>query len=498
MAEPVRILVVDDDDAKRYVVIRMLRAAGYQIDEAATGQATLDRVKRERPDLIVLDVKLPDIDGMEVARRLKEDPTTRSTLVLQLSARFRDPASRSMGLDAGADAYLAHPVDSEELLATVRALLRISRSERALREANERAQEALRQANDADERLHLTLEVTRLGTWEWRPGQTSVHLDANLREICGFAPDEVISREEGMRRIHPADAARVEQSVQAALRGDNDGRFDEEFRVMSAGDVRWIETRGRCFRGPDGSPDRFIGTAQRIDDRKRREEQAERWAEYQQYMLGVVGHDLRNPLTAIITTASTQLRKTEDETLRRAFSRVLQSGTRANRIVSGLLDYTRARLGTGIPVERREVDLSRLLRNIVDEAIAAAPERPIAMDVPSELIGQWDGDRLDQVFMNLLTNALQYGPPHEPISLSAELVANQARVRVHNGGSPIPEELQARIFEPYRRGTDDGRGLGLGLYIVKQLVTAHGGEVSVASQRGRGTTFSVTLPLQPQ
>lgn len=495
----VNILVVDDDDAKRYIVTRMLKAAGYAVTEAASGQQTLDKVRSEKPELIVLDVKLPDIDGMEVARRLKADPATRSTLVLQLSATFRDPASRSMGLDAGADAYLTHPVDNEELLATVRALLRISRSERGLREATERANLALRKLQDAEQRLRISLDATRMGTFEWHPQTGELNWDARTREIYGLGPDEPVTFEKASALIVPEDREKVHAATEAALRGENGGSYVEDHRILPGGKepVRWVEVRGRCFFGPDGKPDRFVGTVLEIDERKNREAELARWAEFQQYILGVVGHDLRNPLTAIITTASAQLRKVEDEPLKRSFTRIIQSGQRATRIVAGLLDYTRARLGTGIPVDARETDLGRVLSYVVDEAIAAAPERPIALDIGGSINGVWDPDRLDQVFMNLVTNALQYGRAEEPITVSADVIGERAVVRVHNGGKPIPPELLPNIFQPFRRATDTGRGLGLGLYIVKSIVAAHGGEVQATSSEGRGTTFTVSLPLRP-
>ncbi|HET8668635.1 MAG TPA: response regulator, partial [Terriglobales bacterium] len=134
-----RILVVDDTEAVRYATARILRRAGFEVDEAEDGASALRAVNRSKPDMVVLDVKLPDMSGFEVCHRIKSDPASTSLPILHVSAMCIDSGSKVAGLDAGADAYLTHPVSDDELLATINALLRIRRAE----------EEALKQAEEA-------------------------------------------------------------------------------------------------------------------------------------------------------------------------------------------------------------------------------------------------------------------------------------------------------------------------------------------------------------
>ncbi len=240
-------------------------------------------------------------------------------------------------------------------------------------------------------------------------------------------------------------------------------------------------------------------------ERRRAEEEARRTSEVEQLVLGVVGHDIRSPLSAILATTQVQLRRPKlDEEHRKVLERVERSAQRIRRIVDVLLDVTRARVGGGIQVEREEVCLVGLVRRIVEEAEAAHPGRRLRIYVQSHedaVCGQWDGPRLSQVFGNLLDNALKYGPPSLPVTVTLTRLDGAAAVAVHNHGPPIPAGVLATLFEPFRRAQpqdDQARNsLGLGLYIVREIVRAHGGRVDVSSNED-GTTFRVSLPLDPR
>ena len=170
---------------------------------------------------------------------------------------------------------------------------------------------------------------------------------------------------------------------------------------------------------------------------------------------------------------------------------------RMSRLIADLLDYSRTRLGEGLPLMRRPALLDAICREALDDVRAVHPERTIEYRPQGDGEGTWDAGRIGQVLVNLLTNAARYSPAACPITLAWWGGADEKVIAVHNDGPPIDPALLARIFEPFRRGGDvasSPRGLGLGLYIVREIVRAHAGSVSVKSDARAGTTFTVTLP----
>ncbi|MBZ4418046.1 response regulator [Myxococcus sp. RHSTA-1-4] len=237
--------------------------------------------------------------------------------------------------------------------------------------------------------------------------------------------------------------------------------------------------------------------------RRRAEEELQRAAELEQQLVGIVGHDIRTPLSVILTSAKGQLSKglLEPEQ-RQAFERVARGGERIQRIVDLLLDFTRARLGGGIPVIPHAGDLNDLCHRVVDELHVARPGRVIRCEFGCDrLHGTWDLERMAQALSNLLDNALKYSPEGSPVRLSTWEEGEAVFLEVHNEGEPIPPELLPHLFAPFRRagGTEAAarESLGLGLYIAHSIVQAHQGSLSVRSIAGEGTAFRICLPRGP-
>ncbi|HEU4612915.1 MAG TPA: GAF domain-containing sensor histidine kinase, partial [Kofleriaceae bacterium] len=214
---------------------------------------------------------------------------------------------------------------------------------------------------------------------------------------------------------------------------------------------------------------------------------------------GVLAHDLRNPLGAITTAAQLLLMRQEGEGNRsvKPLSRILSSGQRITRMIDQLLDFTRARVGGGIAIQPRDADLADLCSQAVGELELVFPDRRIELSFAGDLQGVWDADRVLQIVSNLVANASQHGQPDGGIAVRADgTSADRVVLSVHNKGA-IPAKLLPKLFDPFRGTThrrDHSRGLGLGLYIVKELARAHGGSVEVASSEADGTTFTVRLP----
>ncbi len=222
---------------------------------------------------------------------------------------------------------------------------------------------------------------------------------------------------------------------------------------------------------------------------------------YNELFAGVLAHDLRNPLGAIITAAHLLMRYAKSNTPgqreERPLSRILSSGQRMSAMIDQLLDFTRARSGGGIEIDPAEADLSEVLRQAVGELELAHPDWNIRREIRGDQRGGWDSDRLIQMISNLIGNAGQHGTPAAQIDVVLDGTSpDRVKLTVHNAGA-IPDTLLPHIFAPFRtthHQRDRSRGLGLGLFIVREIVHAHRGKVAVESTEAGGTTFSVELP----
>ncbi len=243
-----------------------------------------------------------------------------------------------------------------------------------------------------------------------------------------------------------------------------------------------------------------VASFQDITGRKQTEEMLERQAHFREQFIGILGHDLRNPLSAISVASQLLLRQGLPEAQVRIASRIASSADRMGAMINDLLDLTRARLGGGIPVALRPVNLRDICRHVVEELEFAHPDRTLRFESEGSYWGEWDPDRIAQVLSNLIGNALEHGRKASPVQVSLiEAGGDSVRFTVHNEGSPIPPEILPVLFDPFRRGAQgltggNSRGLGLGLYIAHQIVEAHGGTLEVASTAAEGTTFTATLP----
>lgn len=220
--------------------------------------------------------------------------------------------------------------------------------------------------------------------------------------------------------------------------------------------------------------------------------------------LGILTHDMRNPLSAARMSAELSWR-IDNGTLgtrqRMLMTQVVESTDRTMEIIDHLLDLTRARLGSGLPIIKEHMDMGFVSRQLTDEMRTMYPGRTITLDIIGNAEGKWDKPRMGQVFSNLLGNAIQYSFTDSPIAVKVEGSTHHVVISVHNEGVPIPPDAMGRIFDSLTRGeTEPGNptdvNLGLGLYIIKEIVSAHGGVIDVTSTEKAGTTFTARFPRQ--
>jgi signal transduction histidine kinase len=228
-----------------------------------------------------------------------------------------------------------------------------------------------------------------------------------------------------------------------------------------------------------------------------------RLEESRNLLIGVLAHDMRSPLSAVRLSAEYLLRgdRLGDADVR-VVTRIASSSARMAGYISDLLDFAQTLLGAGLNIVRAPVDLAALCQDVLEEAGAAHPAATLRLEAEARPSGHWDAARLSQMLSNLLANAINHGAPDQPVVLRIAEARGAAQLSVHNHGEPIPAEQLPTLFRPLQQSSSDrlrrpgSSGMGLGLYIAREIATAHDGSIGVASDAASGTTFTVTLPLE--
>ena len=615
------ILCVDDTDGARYAITRTLQRHGFRTIEAATGLGALEKMK-ERPDLVILDVQLPDLNGYEVCQRIRRDPATAGTPVLQISADFVDVEHRNKGLEVGADAYLAHP-KPPELVATIRSLLRARRADDTARRAVQQLESTFDAIGDGICLLDAEGNVVRANQGLARLLEAPLQSFAgrSYRELLRLGEADPVQRmlvtrtREAMSLHHRGKWLRLtadpvidgpgrltgavlifsnftaqqqaqeerelllirEQSALATLRAtetrlkrladsnmfgvieaDLDGRVhhanDTWLRMLGlrredldAGRIRWdlltpvdcleadanaaaqIRERGACapytkeYQRADGIRVPVLVGAARMEGRdaalafvldltevKRRERELrgkvrelQTTDQRKDEFLAMLAHELRNPLAAITTGMHLldEIGSHEGKPVQTRATILRQVGM-LTRLVDDLLDVSRITLGK-VDLRREKVPLREAVLHAAVTARPLLDERrhQLALELSDEpLLALADPTRLEQVIGNLINNAAKYTEAGGHISVTLRRDGAQALLTVRDTGIGIDPAHLASVFDLFAQvdqSTARTRGgLGVGLTLVKRLVTMHGGSVEARSRGlGTGSEFEVRLPL---
>lgn len=469
------VLCVDDNAANRYWLRRVLERAALQVQEAQTGAEGLTKARSD-VDLVVLDVSLPDISGMEVCRILKSDPQTSGIPVLHLSAARIDSHARVEGLDSGADAYLVQPVQPDELVATVKSLLRARVAEEKARRVSIEWETTFNAINDPVCVVNADDTVSRCNR------ALCDLLSKPLAEIVGRNYREIIRTVLGEGEDAPTREA-LEIVVTMRQKGER-----VELRVPAPDRLLYL------VADPTGE-----GAVLLFSDVTARRRMEEDRVAAREHVLRVVAHDLRNPLSVVILNAERLIAELKNLTDPAPWTKRLKAIDRAARrmqgLTNGMLDLARLEHGR-ISLTLRPSVVEDLLADAAEGFASTADQKNIriAQDCPASLTVQCDRERVEQVLSNLLGNALKFSPRETTVSLIARDDGTFVRVSVSDAGKGIAPDHLPHIFEAYWQAGPGGDGLGLGLSIAKALVEAHGGSLSARSVLGAGTTFEFTLP----
>lgn len=506
MSDPlVTILHIDDNEANRYVVARMLTNAGFAVKEAATGSEGLQAIAQSRPDLVILDVRLPDLSGFEVCRQIKSNPVTASIPVLHLSAHFTESRDKVQGLDCGADAYLAQPVEAIELIATVKALLRIRQAEQL--------------AGASEERFRLLLEnVKDYAILFFDPQARITGWSQGAEYILGYQESEILGQSASC--IFTPEDLQQGADKQELEKARTEGRAeDERWHVRKDGSRFWASGIVTPLVDESGQLRGFGKILRDFTERKRAEDEREQLLKREQEarseaeaanrmkdeFLATLSHELRSPLNAMLGWIRLlNTRKFDEATTKRALETIERNAKSQAQLVEDLLDVSRIIRGK-LRLNVRPLELVTVINAALETVRPAADAKEIRLQlVLDPAAGQvaGDSDRLQQVIWNLLSNAIKFTSKGGRVQVRLERVNSHVEIMVTDTGLGINPEFLPYVFERFRQADSSTSrsysGLGIGLAIVRHLVELHGGTVHAYSQgEGQGATFTVKLPLIP-
>lgn len=491
-----RILVVDDNPVTRYSTSRVLRAAEFDVVEAASGLEAIART-RPIPDLVILDVNLPDIDGFEVCRRLRAEASTARTPVIHLSATFVKDEYKVHGLEIGADGYLTHPVEPPVLIATVNAFLRTRRAEEALRASEAKFKAVFENAPNG-----IALLTERMEYLEVNPAAAST---------LGHQRGDIVGKH--VSTFLPRQSERILADIDRALRvnGVWRGTFPVVRADGSALELEWSisihsEPATRLAITTDISERKAIeADRERLlaSERVARGE-AERANRLKDDFLAAISHELRTPLNAILGwTRLVRLHNSTPE-LAKGMDAIERNVRVQTQMIADLLDVSRITAGK-LRLELQEFEPQLAIDASLAAFATPAQSKGVILQssvAPGTGTLVWDLARFQQVISNLIDNAIKFSVSGGRVTLEMSGNEREAVLTIRDEGQGVAPEFLPYIFDRFRQ-EDSGStrrhgGLGLGLAIVKQLVQAHSGSITVDSQgEGRGTTFTVRMPRLP-
>lgn len=518
MSEPKTIILhVDDNEANRYVVTRILQTAGFTVVEAATGAAGLKAVAEHQPALVILDVKLPDISGFEVCRQIKGNPELAFIPVLQLSASFVQSQDKAEGLDSGADGYLVQPVEPIELLATVRSLLRIRRAEEAALSSARQWQTTFDSINDGVCLVDTEGIIRRCN----RAMMQLVHKQKS--EILGRTYHELINVEWGIgngicfrraKETHQRQVLEL-QSQDRWFAKTIDPVVDEHGTLTGAvfilSDITERKQAEVLLQEQNNRLNQLMISLQQ------QTEQAQQANRIKDEFLAVLSHELRSPLNPILGWAKILQTSQQDAAKTQYALKTIERNAKLQaQLIEDLLNVSRILQGK-LSLNKVPVGLSFTIKAALETVRLSAEAKSIQIQTVFEPdVGQVLGDsgRLQQIVCNLLSNAIKFTPQGGRVEVRLERIKDEgagmneldthpleySQITVSDTGMGISADFLPYVFEYFRQadGTTTRKfgGLGLGLAIVRHLVELHGGTVQATSPGvGQGATFTVKFPL---
>lgn len=519
------VLLVDDQPARLLSYEAVLSGLEVRCVRALSGFEALERLLKQEFAVIVLDVNMPDMDGFEVARMIRQRPRLERTPIIFVTGVNVTELDRLKGYEVGGIDYIAIPIVPEILRSKVAILVELHQRRAELQRLNDELNEARTQLDaqfmqamaasevqlrTVNERLLLAKSAARLGIHDWDIRTGALEWDERIRELWGMGPEEVVTYDKFLETLHSADRDSTQRAVDRALDPDGGGRYFAEYRVVHRkdGTVRWIEAIGQVsFEA--GRPVRLVGTVQDITERKNLVASLKQADARKDEFLAMLAHELRNPIAPIRNSAEALARFMPLDRKQLSLVEIIRRQTgQLSLLLDDLLDVARITQGR-IELHPVLTTVRACLETAVETVTPALTEKQQTLTVTDhspDLVIRADPARITQCLVNVLNNAVKFTPPAGSIVVTITTApASGAQsvcvmIQITDSGMGISPELLPQLFEMFVQGerilNRAHGGLGVGLALCRRMIEMHGGQISAASEGlNRGSTFTLSLPL---
>jgi PAS domain S-box-containing protein len=502
----ISVLFVDDDEVNRYAGKRLLHLAGYDVIEAATGEEALAALD-QNPDIAVIDVHLPDIDGFTLCQQVKSNPQGNNLPVLLMSATFTSTADRVQGLENGADGYLAQPFELPVLRATITAMLRMREAEEAARKLSLQWQTTFDAISDGIWILDNQGRVVRgneaMGRlWGLSVDGLETKLVWDIMQQSGLIDETNSATDKAQTALH--ELFNTPDKLRLPLNEELEFKIQQRWFRVLAHSIGEGEHDGGIVQVWSDITQRKSDEQERLSILEREKDarlQAEEANRLKDEFLATLSHELRTPLMAIIGWTELLLEEFPDGSTHDSLKIIERNARTQSQIISDLLDISRVIAGK-MQLQVESLHLNSIIQNALATVLPSMEAKNIQLifQPAEDFLLKGDANRLQQVLWNLLSNAVKFTPSGGTLELRSYKTEDAVILEVQDSGQGIDTKFLPYVFDRFRQedssSTRRHGGLGLGLSIVRHLMEMHGGQISVDSAGiGQGTTFTIKFPL---